>query len=145
MNMRQRMMQDLKRARYAEGTRQEYVRLIDRIVEFVTERFSIADQIEGESWEDFNKEGVTLANMRGNWTVGWIEENMPNIELELVDTIADTVRLVGQGRADAFVENIDFFMAFTENYPDVNWRVVETPAVSSETTSGRDVLPRRQV
>ena len=29
------------------------------------------------------------------------------------------MRLVGQGRADAIVENIDFFMAFTENYPDV--------------------------
>jgi polar amino acid transport system substrate-binding protein len=72
-------------------------------------------------------EGVTLANMRGNWTVGWIEENMPNVELELVDTLADTVRLVAQGRADAIVENIDFFMAFTENYPDVDWRVVENP------------------
>jgi polar amino acid transport system substrate-binding protein len=70
---------------------------------------------------------MTLANMRGNWTVGWIEENMPAVEIELVDTLADTVRLVAQGRADAIVENIDFFMAFTENYPDVNWRVVENP------------------
>ena len=48
-----------------------------------------------------NKDSVTLANMRGNWTVGWIEENMPNAKLELVDTLADTVRLVGQGRAEA--------------------------------------------
>jgi hypothetical protein len=47
--------------------------------------------------------------------------------VELVDTLADTVRLVAQGRADAIVENIDFFMAFTENYPDVEWRVVENP------------------
>lgn len=85
------------------------------------------DKIEGDSWQDFNKEGVTLANMRGNWTVGWIEENMPAASLELVDTVADTVRLVGQGRADAIVENIDFFMAFTKNYPDVNWRVISEP------------------
>ena len=41
--------------------------------------------------------------------------------------MADTVRLVGQGRADAIVENIDFFMAFTKNYPDVNWRVISEP------------------
>ena len=107
----------------------ERARLIDYTVPLHTEVLAVlaTDKIEGDSWEDFNKEGVTLANMRGNWTVGWIEENMPNVKLELVDTLADTVRLVGQGRADAIVENIDFFMAFTENYPDVNWRVVENP------------------
>jgi polar amino acid transport system substrate-binding protein len=107
----------------------ERAKLIDYTVPLHTEVLAVlaTDQIEGDSWEDFNKEGVTLANMRGNWTVGWIEENMPNAKLELVDTLADTVRLVGQGRADAIVENIDFFMAFTENYPDVKWRVVEEP------------------
>ena len=107
----------------------ERAKLIDYTLPLHTEVLAVlaTDAIEGSSWEEFNKEGVTLANMRGNWTVGGIEENMPNVELELVDTIADTVRLVGQGRADAIVENIDFFMAFTENYPDVNWRVVEEP------------------
>jgi polar amino acid transport system substrate-binding protein len=107
----------------------ERAKLIDYTVPLHTEVLAVlaTDKIEGDKWQDFNKDGVTLANMRGNWTVGWIEENMPDIELELVDTLADTVRLVGQGRADAIVENIDFFMAFTENYPDVNWRVVEEP------------------
>ncbi len=107
----------------------ERAKLIDYTVPLHTEVLAVlaTDQIEGDSWEDFNKEGVTLANMRGNWTVDWIQENMPNVELELVDTLADTVRLVGQGRADAIVENIDFFMAFTENYPDTTWRVVENP------------------
>lgn len=107
----------------------ERAKLIDYTVPLHTEVLAVlaTDQIEGDSWQDFNKEGVTLANMRGNWTVGWIEENMPDVSLELVDTLADTVRLVGQGRADAIVENIDFFMAFTENYPDVAWRVVEEP------------------
>ena len=60
-------------------------------------------------------------------TVNWIKENMPKAKLELVDTIADTVRLVGQGRADAIVENIDFFMAHTKNYPDTKWRIIEKP------------------
>jgi len=27
--------------------------------------------------------------MRGNWTVDWIAENMPNVDMELVDTNAD--------------------------------------------------------
>ncbi|KAA9008837.1 transporter substrate-binding domain-containing protein [Histidinibacterium aquaticum] len=107
----------------------ERAKLIDYTVPLHTEVLAVlaTDEIEGESWEDFNVEGVTLANMRGNWTVGWIEENMPNVELELVDSIADTVRLVAQDRADAIVENIDFFMGFTENHPDVNWRVVSEP------------------
>jgi len=107
----------------------ERAKLIDYTVPLHTEVLAVlaTDQIKGDTWQEFNRDGVTLANMRGNWTVGWIEENMPEVELELVDTVADTVRLVGQGRADAIVENIDFFMAFTENYPDTNWRVVEEP------------------
>ncbi|RVT81532.1 transporter substrate-binding domain-containing protein [Rhodobacteraceae bacterium CCMM004] len=107
----------------------ERAKLIDYTVPLHTEVLAVlaTDQIEGETWEDFNREGVTLANMRGNWTVGWIEENMPNVELELVDSIADTVRLVAQGRADAIVENIDFFMGFTEQHEGVTWRVVPEP------------------
>lgn len=107
----------------------ERAMLIDFTVPLHTEVLAVltTDEVAGDTWEEFNVDGMTLANMRGNWTVGWTEENMPNVEIELVDTLADTVRLVAQGRANAIVENIDFFMAFTENYPDVNWRVVETP------------------
>jgi polar amino acid transport system substrate-binding protein len=107
----------------------ERAKLIDYTVPLHTEVLAIlaTDKIEGDSWQDFNKEGVTLANMRGNWTVEWLKENVPNAKLELVDTLADTVRLVAQGRADAIIENIDFFMAFTKQYPDVNWRVVPNP------------------
>ncbi|MCF3932511.1 transporter substrate-binding domain-containing protein [Acuticoccus sp. M5D2P5] len=107
----------------------ERAKLIDYTVPLHTEVMAVltTDKTEGDTWEDFNKDGIVLANMRGNWSVGWIEENMPNASLELVDTIADTVRLVGQGRADAIVENVDFFMGFTKNYPAVNWRVVKEP------------------
>lgn len=107
----------------------ERAKVIDYTVPLHTEVLAVlaTEDIEGDTWQDFNKDGVTLANMRGNWTVGWIEENMPEVELELVDTLADTVRLVAQGRADAIVENIDFFMAFTKNHPDTKWRVVDEP------------------
>ena len=37
------------------------------------------------------------------------------------------MRLVAQGRADAIVENIDFFMKHTKNYPDVKWKVAAQP------------------
>ena len=105
----------------------ERAKLVDYTFPLHTEVMAVltTDKVEGSKWKDFDREGITLANMRGNWTVAWTEENMPNVELELVDTSADTVRLVAQGRADAIVENIDFFIAFTENYPDINWRVVD--------------------
>lgn len=107
----------------------ERAKVIDYTVPLHTEVLAVltTDKVSGDTWKDLDKDGVTLANMRGNWTVDWIKENMPNAKLELVDTIADTVRLVGQGRADAIVENIDFFMAFTKNYPDVTWRVLPEP------------------
>lgn len=107
----------------------ERAKLIDFTVPLHTEVLAVltTDKLEGDSWQDLNRDGVTLANMRGNWTVDWITENMPKVKLELADNIADTVRLVAQGRADAIVENIDFFMGFTKNYPDVKWRVIPDP------------------
>ncbi|MDE0346321.1 MAG: transporter substrate-binding domain-containing protein, partial [Boseongicola sp.] len=74
----------------------ERAKLIDYTVPLHTEVLAVlaTDKIEGNSWQEFDRDGVTLANMRGNWTVDWIGQNMPNVELELVDTIADTVRLV---------------------------------------------------
>ncbi|WP_431300246.1 transporter substrate-binding domain-containing protein [Tabrizicola sp. BL-A-41-H6] len=107
----------------------ERAKLIDFTVPLHTEVLAVltTESLEGNDWKELNRDGVTLANMRGNWTVDWTAENMPAVKVELVDTMADTVRLVAQGRADAIVENIDFFMAFTKNYPDVKWRVLPDP------------------
>ena len=52
------------------------------------------------------------------------------------------------GRADALVENVDFFLRFTKNYPDVKWRVLKDPifvaycgiGVKQGTTSLREFL-----
>jgi polar amino acid transport system substrate-binding protein len=107
----------------------ERAKLIDFTVPLHTEVLAVltTEAVTAETWKDLNKDTVTLANMRGNWTVDWTAENIPAAKMELVDTLADTVRLVAQGRADAIVENIDFFMAFTKNYPDVKWRVLPDP------------------
>ena len=107
----------------------ERAKLIDYTVPLHTEVLAVltTDKVTADKWQDLDRDDITLANMRGNWTVNWIKENMPKAKLELVDTIADTVRLIGQGRADAIVENIDFFMAHTKNYPDTKWRIIEKP------------------
>jgi len=104
----------------------ERAKLIEFTVPLHTEVMAVltTDKVTVGDWKELNDAKYTLADMRGNWTVDWLKQNLPNAKVSLTDTIADTVRLVGQGRADAIVENIDFFMAQTKNYPDVKWKVL---------------------
>lgn len=125
----------------------ERAKLIEYTVPLHTEVMAVltTDKVTVTSWKQLNESKYTLADMRGNWTVEWLKTNLPNAKMELVDTIADTVRLVGQGRADAIVENIDFFMAQTKNFPDVHWKVLpDTIDVSYDAIGvGRGNYPLR--
>lgn len=107
----------------------ERAKLIEYTVPLHTEVMAVltTDKVTANDWKDFNDAKYNLADIRGDWTVDWIKQNLPNAKMVLTDTIADTVRAVAQGRADAIVENIDFFMAQTKNYPDVKWRVLPQP------------------
>lgn len=101
-------------------------KLIDYTVPLHTEAMAslTTDKVTATKWTDFNDAKYTLANMRGNWSVEFLKEKLPNAKVALVDTIADTVRSVAQGRADVIIENIDFFMGHTKNYPNVKWKVI---------------------
>jgi His/Glu/Gln/Arg/opine family amino acid ABC transporter permease subunit len=70
---------------------------------------------------------VTLVNMRGNQSVALLQEKLPRPRRLLVDGNADTIRAIAQGRADALVENTDFFIGFTRQYPAIGWRVLPDP------------------
>ena len=107
----------------------ERAKLIEYTVPLHTEVMAVltTDKVAVDDWKKLNDAKFTLADMRGNWTVDWLKDNLPSAKVGLTDTIADTVRMVAQGRADAIVENIDFFMAQTKNYPDVKWRVLPQP------------------
>ena len=104
----------------------ERAKLIEFTVPLHTEVMAVltTDKVTVDDWKQLNDPKFTLADMRGNWTVDWLKQNLPNAKVGLTDTIADTVRMVAQGRADAIVENIDFFMAQTKNYPDIKWKVL---------------------
>jgi polar amino acid transport system substrate-binding protein len=125
----------------------ERAKLIEFTVPLHTEVMAVltTDKVTVGDWKELNDAKYTLADMRGNWTVDWLKQNLPNAKVSLTDTIADTVRLVGQGRADAIVENIDFFMAQTKNYPDVKWKVLpKTIDVSYDSIGvGRGNYPLR--
>jgi polar amino acid transport system substrate-binding protein len=107
----------------------ERAKLIEYTVPLHTEVMAVltTENTPIQDWKELNDSKYTLANMRGNWSVDYLKGELPNANVELVDTIADTVRLVAQGRADAIVENIDFFMKHTKNYPDVQWKVLPKP------------------
>ena len=85
------------------------------------------DKIDAKSWKDLDREDITLVNMRGNLSVSILKEKLPRPKVLLVDGNADTIRAIAQGRADALVENIDFFLSFMKNYRNVNWRVLDDP------------------
>ena len=79
------------------------------------------------SWKELDREDITLVNMRGNLSVSLLKERLPKPGVLLVDGNADAIRAIAQGRADALVENVDFFLRFTKNYPNVRWQVLDDP------------------
>ncbi|RAU48011.1 amino acid ABC transporter [Pseudomonas sp. RIT412] len=107
----------------------ERAKLIDFTVPLHTESMAVltTDKLKADNWKQLDSPDVKLVNMRGNWSVDYLKKELPKANVLLVETIADTVRAVAQGRGDAIVENIDFFMSFTKNYPDVKWRVLKDP------------------
>lgn len=107
--------------------------LIDFTIPVHSEAMAVitTDRIAAQSWRDLDRADITLVNMRGNQSVELLREKLPQPRRLLVDGNADTIRAIAQGRADALVENIDFFMGFTRNYPDVRWRVLPEPIFSS--------------
>jgi polar amino acid transport system substrate-binding protein len=104
----------------------ERARLIDFTVPLHTESMGVltTDRLQVDSWKELDREDVTLVNMRGNWSVQLLAEKLPKAKVLLVDGNADTVRALAQGRADALVENIDFFMNFTKTYRNITWRTL---------------------
>lgn len=107
----------------------ERAELIDFTVPLHTESMGVitTDKVDAETWEDLNTRDITLVNMRGNLSVNILKEKLPKPKVLLVDGNADAIRAIAQGRADALVENVDFFLDFTKNYRRVKWRVLDDP------------------
>ena len=76
----------------------ERAKLIEYTVPLHTEVMAVltTDKVTVDDWKALNDPKYTLADMRGNWTVDWLKQNLPNAKLGLSDTIADTVRMVAQ-------------------------------------------------
>lgn len=107
----------------------ERERLIDFTVPLHSEAMGVitTSKLPLRRWQELDRGDVTLVNMRGNQSVEMLKEKLPRPQRLLVDGNADTIRAIAQGRADALVENVDFFIGFTRNYPEVKWQVLNDP------------------
>lgn len=107
----------------------ERAKLISYTVPLHSEAMGVitTDKHPISSWQELNSSDITLVNMRGNLSVELLKDKLPDAETLLVDGNADTIRAIAQGRADALVENVDFFLRFTENYRNVKWLVLNDP------------------
>lgn len=107
--------------------------LIDFSVPLHSEAMGVitTSRLPVKRWQELNRADITLVNMRGNQSVSVLREKLPKPRRLLVDGNADTIRAIAQGRADALVENVDFFMGFTRNHPDIEWRVLPEPIFSA--------------
>lgn len=106
----------------------ERAKVIDFTVPVHTEIFGVltTEAKPFTTWEDLNSADVTLVQVRGTTPIAFIEENLPDANVTLLDNYPDAVRALAQGRGDAMLDVIDFVGEHMNNH-DVDWKVVETP------------------
>jgi polar amino acid transport system substrate-binding protein len=103
--------------------------VIDFTIPLHTEAMGVltTSRLHVNTWRELNNPSIRLVNMRGNASIPFIQKELPRAQLLLVDGNADTVRSIAQGRADAMVENVAFFMVFTKAYTEIEWRILRDP------------------
>ncbi|SEA12933.1 transporter substrate-binding domain-containing protein [Rubrimonas cliftonensis] len=102
--------------------------IIDYTLPVHTEIFGVLS-VEGkpyESWRDLNTPDATMVQVRGTTPLKFIEENLPEANVLLLDNYPDVVRALAQGRGDAMLDVVDF-VGEHMNRHDVAWKVLETP------------------
>lgn len=106
----------------------ERMKVIDFTFPVYTENLAVltTDKVGPvSSWQDLNREGLTMVGCRGCYPVQWMEQNMPNVEILVVESGSDLVRTIAQGRADGMVANLEWHKQFTDNHPEVNWVIID--------------------
>ena len=103
-------------------------KVIDYTVPVHTEVFGVltTEDKPYSDWRELNSADVTLVQVRGTTPIKFIEENLPEAKVTLLDNYPDVIRALAQGRGDAMVDVVDF-VGEHMNKHDVAWKVVETP------------------
>jgi polar amino acid transport system substrate-binding protein len=103
-------------------------KVIDFTVPIQTEALSVltTEAKPFTTWQDLNKDSVTLVQVRGTTPLDFIKASVPQAKLLLLDNYPDAVRALAQGRADAMIDVVDYLGNFTKNY-QVPWKILKQP------------------
>ena len=107
----------------------ERAKVIDYTMPLHTASYGIVTSEDSgiESLEDLNSEDITLVQVRGTTAVAWLQENVPNAKLLLLDNYNDRDRALGQGRADASFDGVDNVAYRLRVFPEREWKVIPYP------------------
>lgn len=107
----------------------ERTKIIDFTLPVHTEVFGVLTTAQNKRghWKDYNDSNITLVQVRGTTPIPFIEKNLPNAKVLLLDNYPDVIRAIAQGRGQAMLDVVDFMWDHTVAHKNVNWEVVETP------------------
>lgn len=107
----------------------ERAKVIDFTVPVHTEVLGIltTEDKPFKEWKEMDKPEVTFVQVRGSTPVKFIEENLKNAKVTLLDNYPDAVRALAQGRGTAMIDVMDFMGEHMEKHKDTKWKIVETP------------------
>jgi len=102
--------------------------IIDYTIPVHTEIFGVltTEDKPYDTWQELNTPDVTMVQVRGTTPLNFIEENLPEANVLLLDNYPDVIRALAQGRGDAMLDVVDF-VGEHMNKHDVAWKVMETP------------------
>ncbi len=103
-------------------------KVIDFSVPVHTEVFGVLtlDGKPFKDWKELNKPEINLIQVRGSTPVKFIEDNLKNAKVTLLDNYPDAIRALAQGRGDAIIDVVDF-LGEHMNKHQVKWKILEAP------------------
>lgn len=107
----------------------ERAKVIDFTVPVHTEVFGVltTEAKPFKTVKDLDKADVTLVQVRGTTPVKYIEDNLKQAKVVLLDNYPDAIRALAQGRGDAMLDVVDFVGEQMARFKDVKWKIVEAP------------------
>jgi polar amino acid transport system substrate-binding protein len=103
-------------------------KVIDFSVPVHTEVFGVLtlDGKPFKDWKELNKPEINLIQVRGSTPVKFIEDNLKNAKVTLLDNYPDAIRALAQGRGDAIIDVVDF-LGEHMNKHQVKWKILDAP------------------
>ena len=101
------------------------------------------------SFADLESGVHRLIEVRGSTAVAYLQQYIPKAPMLLLESYADAIRALAQGRGDAMVDVIEYVGHYLPSQPQVHWRIIRgfAPPVGDDCIgmSQQDVALRADV